>query len=602
LKKTLFIIALPLLLSACAANMSRPDARENTAQAAPAAEQDGALEKQLVSESSGSPAMMPAAEDPLPTVALSEELLFKLLSAEIAYQRNDWQTAYVTILTLAQQTGDPRLARRAAEVAHSVNRTEEALSAVRLWLTLAPNSEEAIQDLVTLSILDGRLAEVRPVLEQRLSEARPQTRGLMAFQLQRLLARATDKVAAFGLLEQVLKPYLDMPEAHLALAHAAFAAGDIQRAQQEAETALKTAPDSELAILTLAQTNSEPAKATEILTGFLSHYPKAREVRIALARLLVEQKLYDRARSEFETLLKEQPGDLTSLYALGVLAVHTNDFDGAEKHLISYLDILSKNTDGTRDPTQALLLLAQIAEERKDSKAVLKWLEQIEPGEAYLNAQIKRAQVMAKRGDLAEARKVLHESTANGEQEQSLLIIAESQLLRDAGQLPEAMKVFETGLERFPSNTDLLYDYAMLAEKGRHWNAMEESLRKIMKIAPENQHAYNALGYSLAERGIRLQEAYELIAKALKLAPSDPFIMDSMGWVQFRLGKLEEAEIALRRAYALRPDPEIAAHLGEVLWVKGEKEDAQKLWRDAQMKDPQNDTLQDTLARLNVSL
>lgn len=582
--------------------MPQPYVRENTAPVAPVAAQGGAPKKQLVLQSSGSPAAMPIAEDPLPTVALTEELLFKLLSAEIAYQRNDWQTAYVTILTLAQQTGDPRLARRAAEIAHSVNRTEEALSAVRLWRTLAPDSEEAIQDLVTLSILGGKLADVRTVLEQRLGEARPQTRGLMAFQLQRLLARAQDKVAAFGLLEQVLKPYPDMPEAHLALAHAAFVAGDTQRAQQEALIALKSSPDSELAILTLAQTTSEPSKATEILTGFLSRYPKAREVRIALARLLVEQKLYGRARTEFEALLKEQPHDLASLYALGVLAVHTKDFDAAERHLTSYLDILSKNADETRDPTQALLLLAQIAEERKDTKAVLKWLEQIEPGEAYLNAQIKRSQVMAKRGDLAQARKVLHESTANGEQEQSFLIIAEGQLLRDAGQLPEAMEIFETGLERFPSNTDLLYDYAMLAEKGRHWNAMEESLRKIMKIAPENQHAYNALGYSLAERGVRLQEAYELISKALRLAPNDPFIMDSMGWVQFRLGRLEEAETALRRAYALRPDAEIAAHLGEVLWVKGEKEDAQKLWRDAQTKDPQNDTLQDTLARLNVAL
>jgi Flp pilus assembly protein TadD len=174
--------------------------------------------------------------------------------------------------------------------------------------------------------------------------------------------------------------------------------------------------------------------------------------------------------------------------------------------------------------------------------------------------------------------------------------------LRDANRLPEAMAVFQAGLERFPNNTDLLYDYAMTAEKSDQLAVMEKALRKVIELAPNNQQAYNALGYSLAERNMRLQEAYALIDKALMLAPEDPFIIDSMGWVQFRMGKFKEAETLLRRAYSLRPDAEIAVHLGEVLWVRGEKDDAQKFWRDAQTKDPQNDTLKSTLARLNVRL
>lgn len=553
---------------------------------------------------SGSAANVEAVEnpEPLPEIALTEDLLFKLLSAEIAYQRDDWQTAYVTMLTAAQQTSDPRIARRAAEVALSAKRVNEALDAVQLWRKLAPGSEEASQYYLSLAILSNNLTGVQEVLEQRLRDARPQTRGLMAFQLQRLLARTKDQTAAFQLLEQVLTPYLDIPEARLALAQAAFAAGDMERARQEARLTLNINPDSELAILALAQAAAEPAAATKLLAEFVARYPKAREVRVALARMLVEQKQYGEARVEFEILLNEQPEDLTSLYALGILSIHTGDLEAAEGYLTTYLDVLSKNPDEERDPTQALLLLAQIAEERKDSDAALKWLAKIEPGEAYLNAQIKRAQVMARRGELEVARETLQSSTAAGEREQSLLIIAEGQLLRDAGKLPEALTVFEAGLERFPTNTDLLYDYAMVAEKSGMWDAMEKALRKIMQIAPENQHAYNALGYSLAERNSRLQEAYALIEKALSLAPDDPFIIDSMGWVQFRLGRLEKAEAALRRAYALRPDAEIAAHLGEVLWVKGEKEDAQKFWREAQAKDPQNGTLKDTLARLNVDL
>jgi len=181
-------------------------------------------------------------------------------------------------------------------------------------------------------------------------------------------------------------------------------------------------------------------------------------------------------------------------------------------------------------------------------------------------------------------------------------VLAQGQILRDAGQLAEAYSVLEAGAKRFPANPDLLYDFALLAEKTGRLDVMETTLRAVMAQAPDNHHAYNALGYSLAERNVRLQEALALIGKALSMAPDDPFIMDSMGWVQYRLGNLNEAEQHLRRAYSLRSDPEIAVHLGEVLWQKGQKADAQKLWREARAKDPKNDTLKSTLARLNLSL
>ena len=538
----------------------------------------------------------------LPAVALTEEIIYKLLSTEIAQQRGDWQTAFVTALSLAQQTRDPRIARRAAEIALSAKQADEALTAVRLWRTLAPHSDEATQYYVSLIILSDNLAEAKPLLEQRMKEARPQTRGLLAFQMQRLLVRAKNKTAAFAMLEELLSPYLDLPEAHLALAQGAFAKGDGERAHREAQFALKQKPDSELAALTLAQVTPDKIEAGKLLASYLSNHPQAHDVRMAYARMLVDQKQYEKARREFEVMLKEQPHDLTSLYALGVLGMQSHDLAAAETYLTTYLDLLAANPDEERDPTQALLLLAQIAEERKDTDGELKWLGQIESGEAYLAAQVKRAQIMARRGNVAESRRLLHELNASGEREQAQIVVAEAQILRDVNQLNEAMNVLKAGLKQFPDNTDLLYDYAMAAEKGNQLGIMETALRRIMKLAPNNQHAYNALGYSLTEHNIRLEEAYALIEKALKLAPEDPFIMDSMGWVQFRMGRLKEAESMLRHAYELRPDAEIAVHLGEVLWVKGQKEDAQKFWRDAQTKDPQNDTLKSTLVRLNVSL
>lgn len=598
MKNIFLIVTLSIVLSACA---TRP-AFTDTGTATPSASTKENSSKHAFSRNADAQPDEPKIADPLPDAELTEDLLYKLLSSEIAYQRGDWQTAYVTTLALAQQTRDPRIARRAAEIALSAKQADETLSAVRLWRTLAPNSEEALQYYLSFIVLSDNLSEAKPILEQRLKDARPQTRGLLAFQIQRLLARAKDKAEGFRMLEEVLTPYLELPEARLALAQGAYAQGDVQRARKEAQNALKSKPDSELAVLALAHVTPDKAEATKILAEFVARYPKARDVRLAYARMLAEQKQYGKARKEFEALRKDQPEDLTTLYALGVLSAQDNDLKAAEDYLKTYLGLLSAKPEEERDPTQALLLLAQIAEERKDTDAALKWLSQIESGEAYLNAQIKRSQIIAKQGDLAGARKLLHEIDTSGEREQSQIVIAEGQILRDANQLQESMNVFKAGLQHFPNNPDLLYDYAMVAEKSSQWDAMEKSLRKLIELAPDNHHAYNALGYSLAERNIRLEEAYILIEKALKLAPDDPFIMDSMGWVQFRLGRLKEAESMLRRAYELRPDVEIAAHLGEVLWVKGQKADAQKLWRDAQTKDPQNDTLKSTLARLNVNL
>lgn len=551
---------------------------------------------------SGSTAPTPG--EKLPIAELSEEVLFRYLSAEIADQRGDWEYAFVNMLQIAQQSRDPRLARRAAEIAITAKETDEAQAAVRLWRELAPESEEAAQFYLSFILVGDNLADARPILEQRLKEARTPTLGAVILQTQRLLARARNKAAAFTLLEDVLAEYKALPEMHLALAQGALLAGDAPRAAQEARAALAIAPSSDLAALTLAQVLTDKEAALRSLADYLKANPKSREVRLAYARFLVEQKQYDTARNEFGILLKEQPKDLTVLYALGLLSAQRNDLPGAEKYLKAYLAGLEAQPDDERDPTQALMILAQISEERKDIAGALKWLDQVPKGtpQAYVTAQIRRAQLLGKNGDIDSARKVLHETKASGQDEELQLVAAEALLLREADRGAEGLVVLEEALQRFPDNTDLLYDHAMMAEKLNRLDVMETSLRKIMKIAPNNQNAYNALGYSLAERNIRLDEAFTLISKALALAPEDPFIMDSMGWVQYRLGRLKEAEELLRRAYSIRPDAEIAVHLGEVLWAMGQRDDARKLWREASVKDPKNDTLKNTLGRFQVRL
>lgn len=554
--------------------------------------------------SSGASQLTVAQPDTLPLVSLSEELIFKYLSAEIAEQRGNHFAAYATMMSIARSSRDPRLSRRATEIAITGKLTNEALNAARLWADVAPQSDEASQVLLGLQLSTNHLDEAKKTLAQRLAASNAQTLSGNIALTQRLIARVPDRAKAAVLLRELLNPYRETLDARLALVQSSIASGDQTTAQREAREALEKNPRSELAVLALSQVMTDKEQSGKLLADFLQKNPKAREVRLAYSRKLFEDGKVAEAKNEFKTLLQYLPQDQTALYALGLLSVQTNDLADAEKYLSGYIKTLNGKPDRERDATQALMVLAQIAEDRKDLQAALQWLDQVETtGQgAYLGATLKRAQLTAKSGRLDEARKLLAQSETNNDEERIKLVIGEAQLLRDAGQLNEAMQVLEEALQLAPDNTDLLYEHAMAAEKNRQPDVMEASLRKIIKLAPDNPQAYNALGYSLADRNQRLPEAYDLIKKALELAPEDPFIMDSMGWVEFRMGRFEKAEEILSRAYAIKPDPEIAAHLGEVLWVKGREDDAKKLWRTANSKDPKNETLKGTLIRLQVKL
>ena len=559
------------------------------------------------------PAPTPAAEaiakaapldEKLPSVELTSDLFYKLTKAELDFKRGQWQSAYVTMMVLAQQTRDPRLARRASEMALSAKQVNEALAAIRLWRELAPESDEAAQYFLGFAVLGDDLSEAEALFAQRLKAAPVNGRPLLMFQMQQFLQRAKDKAAAFALMDRVLQPYLATQESHLVLAQGANAAGDAERARAEASKAVAIKPDSELATLTLGQMQGDLDATQKLFSGFLQKHPAAREVRSAYARLLVEQKQFDQAREQFLILLKDQPDNPGTLYAMGIMSLQGQDTKAAEDYFKHYIQVLESQPDPERDPSKALMLLAQIAEEKGDYDGALAWLDKIEGDDArtQLAARLKRAHVTAAKGDIEGARAQLKDITPADQAEQVQILQTEGQLLRDAGRAIEAFKTLQDGVLRFPNSPDLMYDYALAAEKLGKVDDMETALRKVIESVPDNHHAYNALGYSLADRNVRLDEAFELIDKALKMAPGDPYIMDSMGWVLFRMGKLKEAEQSLRQAYALRGDAEIAVHLGEVLWTQGDKAGAAKLWREARAKDPKNDALRSTLARLNAGI
>lgn len=589
------------LLSACAGlggghTLQSEDAHHarDAAQAALSAEKDLNGQSSPIIDS----------RDKLPSVALTDELFYKILTAEIAYQRGSWQAAYVTLMSTAQKTGDPRLAKRSAEIALSVKQPGEALSAIRLWRELAPHSNEATQYYLGFMVMNNNLAEIQKVFSEKLAEAEPKQYGVIMLQAQRLLSRARDKNAAFDVLEEILTPYKTLPEAHLALAQGAYSKGDNPRAVKEAQQVLNAQSDSQLAILTIAQASSQP-EALKALNAFISKNPKARDVRLAYASILIDQKQFDKATAEFEHLLKEKPEDLSTLYTLGVLAMERNKWQEAEDYFTRHLKISAEKSEEP-DTTPVLLNLSRIAFERKDYQAAQDWLAKVESQDgrnpSWFNVQMRRAHLYAKMGKLAEGLQFLKNLKPANESEQLQVIQTEAQILRDNGQPEQALQVLQDGNKAHPDNADLLYDYAMLLESQNQYAEMETALRRIITLAPNSQHAYNALGYSFADRNIQLEEALTLITKADQLAPDDPFILDSLGWVKFRMKQFEEAEKALRHAYELRPDADIAAHYGELLWTMGHKDAARKIWREGRAKDPGNSSLKSTLERLNVRL
>ena len=528
----------------------------------------------------------------LPKIDLNERILFDLLLAEIAGQRDNAALSSQTYVDLARRTRDPRIARRATEIALYSRNLAQAAEAAAIWVETDPESLQALQALTGILVSSNQTESVRPYLQRLLAKETEGTPDSL-LQLNRLLQRVPDKAAALRLIRDLTNPYAKLPEAHFAVAQAALAANDETLALAEIRLAQELRPDWEVAALLEAQLlqRESNAVAAARLQAFLKAAPNAREARTALARVLVGDKQYPEARAQFQVLLDRFPDDTDVVFAVGILSIQLSDFARAEATLKRLLDLDYK------DKPAIHLYLGQIAEDQKQYDTALVRYAEVKSGEKFTMAQVRIANVMAKQGRLGEGRRHLQAVAANNDQQRVQLMLAEAQLLRDANQSPAAFEFLGQSLDKLPNHPDLLYEYAMLAEKLEKNDILESSLRKLITLKPDHAHAYNALGYSLADRNVRLDEALQYIEKALKLAPDDAFIADSMGWVQFRLGNFEDSLKYLRRAYGARPDPDIAAHLGEVLWALGRHDEARRVWQDAAKTSPGNEALLNTMKR-----
>ena len=536
----------------------------------------------------------PESQANLPLHELTGKTLYDFLLGEIAAQRGNLGLAAETYLGLAKRTRDPRIARRAIEVANVARMPELALEAARLWHDSAPASPQALQALSVLLVGAKRVDEAEPYLASLLAiDVGAAANGFM--QLARLLAANPDAAANLRVVRKLAARYPELPQAHFAIAQSAAAANDETLALAEVRRAAQLRPDWELAAMYEAQLlqRSAPDEAVKRLAAYLEKFPDSREVRLNYARMLVLDKRYPQARAEFDSILKRFNNDTDAIYAVGLLALQVKEYAVAENNMKRLLDM------GYRDASAVRYTLGQIAEEQNDWARAIEWYKSIPRGEYALPARMRTAHGIAKQGRLDEARAYLRAADAPGDAQRVQLLVAESQLLRDANLHSEAFELLDRALQKSPEQPDLLYDHALTAEKLERFDVLESDLKKLIQLKPDHAHAHNALGYSFAERNIRLPEAKQLIEKALELSPQDFFIIDSLGWVLYRMGDLAGAAQQLRRAWDGRPDGEIGAHLGEVLWALGKRDEARRIWQDAFKASPENDTLQKTVKRFN---
>lgn len=530
-----------------------------------------------------------------PAKELTGQYVYELMLAEIAAARGEYQLAAAAYVDLARRTQDGRVARRATEISLMGQQLQQAGEAARLWVQAEPDSVPALQTLaVVLANGAGSVSELEaPVARLLASGSAPLDSMLM--QLPRLYARYPDKAAVAASIERLTQPYINMPEAHFARAVAYVGAQDTVRAQSEAAEALRQRPDWEAAALLRAQSapKAQQADAMAQLNEFAKRNPMARESRVLYARWLVSEKRFDEARVAYADLKKSFPEDDDIAYVVVALAVQSDDYDTAERELRRLID------RKYRDPDLLRLQLGQVYEEAGNSARAVEQYRQVGEGQHYAPAQARMAMVMAKSGDVAGARALLEKAAAAGDEDESAAyLMAESQMLRDIGQPAEAQKVMEGLLAKQPDNPEALYESAMLDDRLKNYDGMEKKLRRLIQLKPDYAHAYNALGYSFVDRNVRLEEAERLLTKAIGLAPEDAAIMDSVGWLRYRMGDLPGALDMLQRAYARLQDSEVAAHLGEVQWKMGRKDDARATWDDALKAAPDSPALRETIKRL----
>jgi tetratricopeptide (TPR) repeat protein len=540
---------------------------------------------------------------------LSPDLFYKLLLGDVALQRGESTQAARAYLDAARESQDPRIARRATEIALASRQRPLAQEAAKLWAALDPAADRPKQVIAALAAggndrdaIDGAGDdELKSRLARLLSDAAVSGNGVgEAFlQINRLFGPQSDKKAVFRLIRDLATPYPSSAEAYFAVALAGYNTGLDDKAIESmsliaADKAIELRPDWDRAALLKAELMGKrsPDAAIRYLQQFVATQPTSKPAAGALAQFYIEQKRYGDARAVLKALWDQDKTSRDLEFGVATISLQMKDYAEAER---LFQDLKKA---GYGEPGAVDLYLAQIAEETKRYDAAIVHYRAIDEGDRAWLAKLRIGALLGKQGKIDEAKRWFADLPAVTIDQRVQTRQGEAQMLREAGDIPAAYAVLKRAVDEFPESADLTYDIALIAERMNRIDEAEAHLKKLVELKPDDAQSLNALGYTLVDRTARVSEGYALIEKAHKLSPGDPFIMDSMGWALFRLGRLDEAEDFLKRALAERPDAEIAAHLGEVLWAKGDRDGARALWKVQLESNPDNAVLKETVERL----
>ena len=517
------------------------------------------------------------------------EFIYKFLLAEIAAQRDELNTAGHLFLDLAKRTLNVTLAERATRLASDARNGRLALDSAKVWNILAPQSINAQQILAELFIASGNLSSARPIIKKILDQDKVRSEGFLY--LNNILTKVINKQNALRFIKEIAEPYPNSKEAHFAIAHAAYFADKKDLAIKELDTIEHLDPKWESAILFRGYIIGKewPEKAIAYYQEYLTRHPNSNEIRLEYAKILTSLKQYNAAKKEFLTIVNSSIASSKLSLTVALLAMELEDNVLAEKYLIQSLK------RGHPQPDQIYIYLARIYDLRNNHQGALSWLGKITSGEFFLQAKIITAQMIARRQSVDEAIEQLNHYKYLSASDQLILLQTKVSFLYNDQRANEAYDLMREEEENFIDSAEFKFDYAILAEKMGNIIIMEQLLKEAIKLKPDYAIAYNALGYSYADRNIKLYEAKRNIEIALSIQPNNHYILDSMGWVHYRLGNIEIASKFLKKAYAIQKDPEIAAHLGEVLWQQKMIKEASELWQASLRNNPSNRILLDTI-------
>jgi Flp pilus assembly protein TadD len=559
------------------------------------------------------------AEPPVQNSNLNAVLFYQLLLGELNVRAGEPGSGFAIILDAARKTKDETLFQRATELALQSRSGEAALQAARNWKASLPESQEANRYILQILLALNRVEEAGQALRASIFSLPLQEQSAAIGSIPRVFSRVQDKNFAAKVVEQALSAAIQNPEtaatAWTTIGRMKREAGEIQPAAEAARAghaANGKAPGP--IMLALSLLNVVPSEVQPMITRYMAG-DALPDLRLGYARSLIDLNEMQLALVQLNLLSKQNPDFAPGWLFLGLLQTDLSQFAAAELSLQRFIKLNSSTdttsaangpsgtsgTDASGGLSEAYFALSQIAQKQGQLAQADQWLARIPPDSDPLKIASRRAALLAQQGRKAEGLNLLEQVKVSNPQAARQKTLAISQWLRDDKQFNAALSTIEEALAKFPADTDLQSELAMICEKLGRFDQMESLLRGIMKAKPNDPHAFNALGYSLADRNTRLDEARQLILKALQLAPRDPFIQDSLGWLEYRVGNTQEALRILEAAFKARPDAEIAAHLGEVFWILGQQDKAGSIWREGLMLKSDNETLLETLKQFKFT-